>query len=1040
MEPHWLLLTTRSLEFFSQLILAILLFFLTLYWQIAQHPQDAQRGARYLSLLLLSYIFCLGSLFLYFSLFSTDRFVAMLLNHSTAHWLLFFIVKFAYHFPALPKTWAREEKIAAWLVAGLALAQSTYALFTLAQFTNGILPAFPSLIRATEEPGEPFQLVNLTGVLIAVWILAVLIRQRERLVAPDAPRTPWYLRFFAPAGSRDARAVRSFVLIALFPLLLALALLLQRPLQISGHTLGYWASLLSLMALISLSLVYVNYYLANASLVLQVTSIIVVLIVLLLNTTGITTVKALTNAQHDNIIDPPPQRIAFQPQQDGSYLVQVHPVSPAPPPAPLFAPDAADLGMAKIDLPFVFKFFGRSWSTLYSHPAGFLTFGAPQPLNQFAYSYGTTPALFVAYQSIPDSAEIIQVQQYQMAVAANPRQVEIRWIYPENTAARQAGQLAFRALLSAEGDVVIEHLAVPPIQIHPSLLLTWHWHWWSGIYDGQLQNEPQYVHWPDLQTHPLTTSGSLIENYQLPLRQMTHAILYPLAELAFLVICAAVGAIPLFLRVGFMQPLSQLLKAIRRTEAGDLSVQVPVNQNNEIGTITQSFNSLVTTQRRLLHNLDDQVKERTQRLALTNQELQQEIELRRNTQQDLERLNVELDSRVQRRTHELAQSEKRFRRVVTSIRDTVYALTLNPTTQTVVVDYMSPNLAWFVNAEHGQPPYLSAAWRQRCVASEDQELIQHHLESLMAGQDSQIEYRLLQPDGQPLWVQTDARCEQVSSTQIYCFGVISNIAARKQLEQERAQREALQEMNRLRNEWLGNVSHDLRTPLGVLKTGITTLLAEDITVPPEAQSFVLRQLSNEIDRLGQLIETLLDLSQLQSSALRLTYSEIDLARLLTELVEQTQTQIDLGVLPPFTLHLQLIDPPLTLQADRPRIQQVLHNLLTNAIKFSPDYSQIQLRAWAEEAFVFLQVIDQGIGIAEQNFEQIFERYTQVHHPEQRSHNGIGLGLTICREIVHAHHGTITLVSRTAKEFPGDSGTTFTVQLPRSAPLPTLPTP
>jgi signal transduction histidine kinase len=1036
MEPHWLLLTTRSLEFFSQLLLALLLFVLTLYWQIAQYPQDAQRGARYLSLLLLSYLFCLGSLCLYFSLFSTDRFVAMLLNHSAVHWFLFSIVKFAYHFPDLPKTWAREERIVAWLVAGLALTQSAFGLFMLAQFTNGILPAQPSLIGPSEESGEPFRLIDLTGLLVVVWILAVLIRQHDRLVAPDAPRTLWYLRFFTPAGSRDARAVRSFVLIALFPLLLALALLLQHPLQISDYTLGYLASLLSLMGLISLSLVYVNYYIANASLVLQVTNIIVVLIVLLLNTTGITTVRALASAQHDNIVDTPAQRIAFQPQQNGSYLAQVQPIPPTTHSAlvTLPAPEAADLGMAKIDLPFVFKFFGRPWSTLYSHPAGFLTFGTPQPLTQFTYSYGTTPAVFVAYQSIPDSAEIIHVQKYQMAVAANPRQVEIHWIYPENTAAGKAGQPAFRAILKAEGDVIIDHLAVPPVQIHPSLLLTWRWHWWSGIYTGQLQNEPRHVHWPDLQTYPLVTPGSLIENYQLPLRQMTHAILYPLAELTFLVICAAVGAIPLFLRVGFMQPLNQLLKAIHRTEAGDLNVQVPVNQNNEIGTITQSFNSLVTTQRKLLHNLDDQVKERTQKLALTNQELQQEIELRRSTQQDLEKLNAELDSRVQRRTHELAQSEERFRRVVTSIRDTVYALTLNPTTQTVVVDYMSPNLAWFVNAEHGQPPYLSAAWRQRCVASEDQELIQQHLESLMAGQDSQIEYRLLQPDGQPLWVQTDARCEQASSTQIYCFGVISNIAARKQLEQERAQREALQEMNRLRNEWLGNVSHDLRTPLGVLKTGITTLLAEDIIVPPEAQHFVLRQLSNETDRLGQLIETLLDLSQLQSSALRLTYAQIDLARLLTELIEQTQTQIDLGVLPPFTLNLQITDPPLTLQADGPRIQQVLHNLLTNAIKFSPDYSQIQLRAWAEEDFVYLQVIDQGIGIAEHNFEQIFERYIQVHHPDQRSHNGIGLGLTICREIVRAHHGTITLVSRTAKDFPGTSGTTFTVQLPRFAPL------
>jgi signal transduction histidine kinase len=481
-----------------------------------------------------------------------------------------------------------------------------------------------------------------------------------------------------------------------------------------------------------------------------------------------------------------------------------------------------------------------------------------------------------------------------------------------------------------------------------------------------------------------------------------------------------------------MQPLERLLRGIERTQRGDLTVQVPIHSNGEIATITRTFNRLVASQRNLLENLETQVRERTQLLETTNQELQSEIQLRRQVQLDLEELNRELDARVQERTHELSQSEERFRRVVTSISDQVYAVTIDPLTRAVGVDYLSSDLKAMLGIQGTDGADLLVRLRTKHVAQEDLANFDAHIANLFQGCDSKVDYRFMMLDGTPKWVRASVRCERVSPAQIRCYGVISDISDRKQLEQETATRMALQEVDQLRNAWLSNMSHELRTPLGLIKAAATTLLATDVTIPPSMQQPILEQLDYETDRLTDLVNALLDLSRVDAGRLHLTYSETDVVGILREVCATATLQMRIGALPPFTLEL-VTDPPTQVAVvDRERIKRVLQNLLSNAMKFAPDDSLITLRAHASAAHICIEVEDHGIGIDATDQERIFERYYQVDNPGLRSHNGVGIGLPICREIVAAHGGTISLKSQKAGVGLA-SGTTITVCVPRTPP-------
>ena len=138
--------------------------------------------------------------------------------------------------------------------------------------------------------------------------------------------------------------------------------------------------------------------------------------------------------------------------------------------------------------------------------------------------------------------------------------------------------------------------------------------------------------------------------------------------------------------------------------------------------------------------------------------------------------------------------------------------------------------------------------------------------------------------------------------------------------------------------------------------------------------------------------------------------------------------MQLGSIPSFTVKLEFASPRLYATIDRERMKRVVQNLLSNAMKFSPENSEITVRAAIAHAHLIITVEDHGVGIDDGEYERIFERYYQVKQPGVHNHTGVGLGLPICREIAKAHGGEISLTSRSARLYR-DSGTTFVVKVP-----------
>lgn len=252
----------------------------------------------------------------------------------------------------------------------------------------------------------------------------------------------------------------------------------------------------------------------------------------------------------------------------------------------------------------------------------------------------------------------------------------------------------------------------------------------------------------------------------------------------------------------------------------------------------------------------------------------------------------------------------------------------------------------------------------------------------------------------------------------------AEIAERQHLEKKASELEMLQELERLRSEFVSNVSHELRTPLGLIKASATTLLAEDVTFPPETQRTLLLGIDEETERLERLIGNLLTLAQVEQARLRLDRTPTDLTGLLRRLVRARQ-MVSRNHPSDEPVHHFVCDlpemPPVSVDARR--IEQVVRNLLSNAVKYSPQGGAITVRARREGGHVLIQVCDEGIGIPREGQERLFERFYRVKDKATRDIAGVGLGLVISREIVEAHGGCMWVKSE-----PGE-GSTFSFTLP-----------
>jgi len=235
------------------------------------------------------------------------------------------------------------------------------------------------------------------------------------------------------------------------------------------------------------------------------------------------------------------------------------------------------------------------------------------------------------------------------------------------------------------------------------------------------------------------------------------------------------------------------------------------------------------------------------------------------------------------------------------------------------------------------------------------------------------------------------------------------------------------ELDRSRREFVANVSHEMRTPLTSIKGACETILGDpEMTV--DMKAFFLQMAIDECDRMTRIVSDLLVLSRLDNKRTRWSIGEVSVDKVLSHICEVMKVDSDAhGHKLIYTTSIDL--PEIT--ADKERLEQVFINIVSNAIKYTPDGGEIRIHAKGTNDGVAVTVKDTGIGIPSEDIPHLFERFYRVEKSRTSETGGTGLGLAIAKEIVEAHGGKISVDS------VQNEGTTVTIKLPLKTKLQTV---
>jgi PAS domain S-box-containing protein len=358
----------------------------------------------------------------------------------------------------------------------------------------------------------------------------------------------------------------------------------------------------------------------------------------------------------------------------------------------------------------------------------------------------------------------------------------------------------------------------------------------------------------------------------------------------------------------------------------------------------------------------------------------------------------------------LAESEERFRQLAENVNE-VFWMTDPQTTKML---YISPayERVW---GRSCQSLYENPRSFLDAVHPDDQERVRNAvLDHQSRGEQTDKEYRVVRPDGSIRWVRDRAFPVKDATGQFYrLVGIADDFTERKLAEQ------ALREADRRKDEFLATLAHELRNPLAPIRIGleIMRLAGNDQTAVEGVRTMMERQLEHFI----RLVDDLLDLSRISTGKIKLHKERIDLAAAVYSALETCDPlvkQFD------HELILRVPETPLYVDADETRLAQALCNLLTNAAKFSDRGGRIWLTAAQEGGEALVSVKDTGVGIPPHMLPKVFEMFTQVDRSLEKSHGGLGIGLSIVKRLVEMHGGTVE-----ARSEGQGSGCEFLIRLP-----------
>jgi two-component system, chemotaxis family, CheB/CheR fusion protein len=399
-----------------------------------------------------------------------------------------------------------------------------------------------------------------------------------------------------------------------------------------------------------------------------------------------------------------------------------------------------------------------------------------------------------------------------------------------------------------------------------------------------------------------------------------------------------------------------------------------------------------------VETLNEEMQATNEELETLNEELQATVEELNTTNDDLEARSADLQ--------ELAASVEAQRRISEEERARLQAILVSMGDAVLVVDrsgepvltnaayermFGGPNADFVPRDESGLPLPPEATPRRRAAA----------------GEPFTMSFTLIKEDGSRCWFEANGHPIRPDGQPQGSVVVIRDITDRS--------------LRRLQDEFLALASHELRTPLTALD-GYLQMLLRELCRAGEPDDAPTRRYAttalNQARQLGRLSRDLLDVGRLQSGRLRLALETVDLVPLVRQTVELARS-LARGQ----AIALDADDGPLPVRGDPGRLEQVLLNLLTNAIQYAPDTERIDVRLRRDGPWAAIEVQDYGPGIAAADLPHVFTRFYRAQPGARRGGGGLGLGLFISRELVAAHGGTLEVASTVGQ------GATFTVCLP-----------
>ncbi len=281
------------------------------------------------------------------------------------------------------------------------------------------------------------------------------------------------------------------------------------------------------------------------------------------------------------------------------------------------------------------------------------------------------------------------------------------------------------------------------------------------------------------------------------------------------------------------------------------------------------------------------------------------------------------------------------------------------------------------------------------------EALRELLDRARGGEECSRELQLFGPPAEMFWM--TARPLHADGRRIGAVGLVRDVTESRRIE-------------RIRRDFVANVSHELKTPVGALALLAETLIGVD---DPEVVRQLTERIAAEAVRVGAIVDDLLDLGQIESSGAE--REEVWASEIIEAAVERVAAaaavsghEIVVGEILEARLH-----------CDRRQLVSALANLLDNALKYSEPGDPVEVRSRIADSWITFEVTDHGVGVPSRHLDRIFERFYRVDRARSRSTGGTGLGLSIVRNVAHGHDGDVTVDSREGE------GSTFRLRLPMS---------